>query len=32
MQGLQMLAAAAWDSAHHTRLAPRGLAPSMQLQ
>jgi hypothetical protein len=32
MQGLQMLAAAAWDSAHHTRLVPRGLASSMQLQ
>jgi hypothetical protein len=31
MQGLQMLAAEAWDSAHHTRLPSRG-GPSMQLQ
>lgn len=31
MHGLQMLAAEAWDCAHHTRLAPRGCS-SMQLQ
>jgi len=31
MQGLQMLATEAWDSAHHTRLPSRG-GPSMQLQ
>jgi hypothetical protein len=32
MQGLQMLAAEVWDAAHHSRLASRGYASSMQLQ
>jgi len=32
MQGLQLLAAEAWDAAHQSRLAAWGPAPSMQLQ
>jgi hypothetical protein len=32
MQGLQMLAAEAWEAAHHGRLPSRSYAPSMQLQ
>ena len=32
MQGLQLLAAEAWDAAHQSRLAAWGPAPSLQLQ
>lgn len=32
MQGLQLLAAEAWDAAHQSRLATWGPVPSMQLQ
>ena len=32
MQGLQMLAAEAWDAAHHGRLGAWGPVTSMQLQ